>query len=66
MRLPLDLEPQDTLIVTHKQAKCHSCWHQDSSKADREGQQVGSGPIPGSPIPSPKVANIRLYKTLNL
>ena len=36
MRLPLDLEPQHTPIVTCQQAKWHTYRHHDSSKFDHE------------------------------
>ena len=53
-RLPLDLEPQYTLIVTHQHVKRHTHQNQDSCKADHEGQKVGSGPIPGNPHAFPQ------------
>ena len=45
--LPLELEPQLILIVTHQQAKWHTYMCQDNSKANQKVQEVGSGPIPG-------------------
>ena len=58
--LPLELEPQYTLIVTHQQAKWHTRRCHDSSKADHRGQKVGGGPIPGNPHHFPKIAGILL------
>ena len=59
--LPLDLEPQYTLIVTHQQVKRHIYQYQDSSKADHEGQKMVSGPIPGNPHAFPKIAGKLLH-----
>ena len=42
-QLPLDLDPEYMLIVTHQQAKRHTKRHRDSSKADHQRPKIGGG-----------------------
>ena len=41
--LPLDLEPQYMLIITHQQAKWHTHRCHDSSKTNHKDQKLGRG-----------------------
>ena len=58
-QLPLDLEPQYTLIVTH-QLNDTPTGTMTAPRQTIKDQIVGSGPIPGNPHPFPKIAGILL------
>ena len=57
-QLPLELELQYMLIVTHQQAKWHAHRHKDSSKINHRGKKLGVCPIAGSPHPFPQISGI--------
>ena len=56
--LPLDPEPQHTLIVTHQQAKWHTHRCHDSTKADH--QKLGVAQFLEISAPSPQIVGIIL------
>ena len=55
-RLPLDLEPQYTLTVTHQHLNDTPTGTMTVPRPTRKGHKVGGGPIPGNPHPFPKIA----------
>ena len=57
----LGLDPQYTLIVTHRQAKClDTRGAMTVPRPAIEDQTVGSGPVPGHIRPSPTMVGITL------